>query len=60
MVILMPLPILFPDADGQSPIGVGAITMTAMVQGTVGSTLKSDSTTADAFLLGPFILMSRI
>ena len=60
IVILMPAPRLFPNADGQSPIGVGAITMTAVVQGTVGSTLKSDSTTADAFLLGPFILMSRL
>ena len=59
-LIIYPAPGLFPDADGQSPIGVGAITMTAMVQGTVGSTLTGESTTKNAFLLGPFILMSPI
>jgi hypothetical protein len=59
-VILRPAPGIFPDADGQSPIGIGLITMTATAQGTIGSTLESDSTTADAFLLGPFILMNRI
>jgi hypothetical protein len=60
LVILMPIPRLFPEADGQSPIGVGIINMTVAVQGTVGSTLKYDKISSNAFLLGPFILMSRL
>ena len=60
MVKLMPAPRLFPDADGQSPIGFGPITLKATVRGSVGSTLRSGSATSNAFLLGPFILMSRI
>jgi hypothetical protein len=56
IVILMPAPRIFPDADGQSPIGVGTITMTVSVLGTIGSKIQSGSTTSSAFLLGPFIL----
>jgi hypothetical protein len=57
IVTLVPAPLLFPNADGQSPIGLGPINMKATVKGSVGSTIQSASATSDAFLLGPFILM---
>ena len=55
-VILRPVPRLFPDADGYSPIGFGNVNMKLLVQGTVGSTLETSSATSKAFLLGPFVI----
>ena len=57
MLLLKPAPGISPDSDGQSPIGLGAITMTVTAQGSVGSTIERGDTAADAFLLGPFILI---
>ncbi len=53
---LMPIPRLFSNADGQSPIGFGNVNIIVSVKGTVGSTLKTGSATSKAFLLGPFVL----
>jgi len=39
MVMLRSTPRLFPDTDGQSPIGLGTIIMKVTVQGSVGSVL---------------------
>lgn len=53
---LMPIPRLFSNADGQSPIGFGNVNIIVSVKGTVGSTLKTGSATSKVFLLGPFVL----
>ena len=53
---LMPIPRLFPNADGQSPIGFGIVNMIVSVKGVVGSTLKTSSATSKVFLLGPFVI----
>ena len=58
VLLLKPAPGISPDSDGQSPIGLGAITMTVTAQGSVGSTIARGDTSADALLLGPFILMN--
>jgi len=59
-VILRPAPRLFPDTEGQSPIGIGVITMEVTLQATVGSTIDSASVTSNAFLLGPIILTNLV
>jgi len=46
--------------EGQSPIGIGVITMEVTLQATVGSTIDSASVTSNAFLLGPIILTNLV
>ena len=51
-IILRPVPVIFQDADGQSPLGFGSITLMATAK-TSSDTMEA---TKDTFLIGPFLL----
>lgn len=51
-IILRPVPFIFQDADGNSPIGFGSITLMA----TARTSTDIMELTEDKFLIGPFLL----